>query len=478
MPEGVRDRLALRLATNTIVQILGSVAGSAIAFFTFVAVTQGLGPAAYGDLIASIAFVLVFSGVVDSGISNVVFREISVHPDRTETIMRKVLPLRLLIACVSSVAMVALGFAIPFNDRTQLAILIGAVGGLAGMLNLALMPVLQSQLRMHWAVTAGLIGRLATLGLTLGALAAGFGFVGAVWANVAGTVVIFLITLAVVWRSFSLRPVIDVRYWGSLIRGSLALGAAIGITIIYFRIDTLLLAVLVPSEEVGLYAAAFKFLELCELVVGAIGMSVFPLLARLAASRDPSLIETAQKTWELLIAAALPLTVLMLAFPAKIIELTAGDDFADSAFVLQLLAPYVLISFGNGLFWRILMAGKDDWLLVAIGGASLVLRVVLVVSLVALIGYRGAAFAAVAAEAASLALGATAVWRRQGFLPNLRYLPWLAVATLAMTATALLVPAPAVAAGAIAGMVYVGVLSAVPGAVRDSLGQLARWRRA
>ena len=76
--------------------------------------------------------------------------------------------------------MVVLGLLIPFNEQTQVAVLIWSVGAWATLMNVALLPVRQAQLRMHWAVTANVTGRAAALGLTLGALAADLGFEGVV----------------------------------------------------------------------------------------------------------------------------------------------------------------------------------------------------------------------------------------------------------------------------------------------------------
>ena len=51
-----RDRLGARLAANSAIQIAGSGLASAISFFTFVAITRGLGPEAFGDFTAAMVF--------------------------------------------------------------------------------------------------------------------------------------------------------------------------------------------------------------------------------------------------------------------------------------------------------------------------------------------------------------------------------------------------------------------------------------
>ena len=259
----------------------GILAGAAIGFFTFVAVTRGLGPEAFGDFTAAMAFLFIPVVIADLGLSTAVLREISAAPERTEPAMRASLPFRALFSAVVVVLAAAVGFALPLNERTTDAILIAAIGSFLTLMTLALLPVLQAELRMHWAVAGSVTGRLVTLGATLGALELGLGFKSMVWAQVIGIAVTFAIHLLAVGRTVSLRPVIDPPYWRALFFGSLAIGLAIGLSQIYFRIDTLLLAMLRSSEEVGLYGAAYKFIELAQFGAAAVSVSLFPPARRL-----------------------------------------------------------------------------------------------------------------------------------------------------------------------------------------------------
>ena len=244
---GGGERLATRLAANSIVQIGGSALAAAISFFTFIAMTRGLGPDAYGNYVAATSFLFLPIVLSDLGLATTVLRDISARPEDTEAVMRRSVPLRAGISAVAVAAMVVLGLVIPFNEQTQVAVLIWSVGAWATLMNVALLPVLQSQLRMQWAVVANVVGRTAALGLTLGALAADLGFEGVVWAQVIGVVVTFLVDLAVVGRLVRLRPIVDVPYWRNLVRGSIVVGLAVGLGQVFFRVDGVILALVRPA---------------------------------------------------------------------------------------------------------------------------------------------------------------------------------------------------------------------------------------
>jgi O-antigen/teichoic acid export membrane protein len=454
------------MAANSLALAAGSITGAFISFFTFIAITRGLGVEAFGDLTAATVFLYIPVVLAELGFTSAVVREISRDPARTEAVMRASIPLRALVSSGAIGAAVGLGMVLPFNDRTKVAILIGSVGALLTLLTVTVVPVLQAQLKMHLSVGAHLAGRLATLGLTLAALALDLGFEAVVAAQVAGVALTFALHALIVARLVPLRPVIDRTYWRSLLGTSIVLGIAIALAQVYFRIDALLIALIRSSEEVGLYAAAYKFIELSDLVIAAVGVSLLPPLARFVAKGDPRARPLVQRAFDVLVAAAAPLSVAMLAFATEIVTLTAGDEFAGAADALRLLSPYVLFSFASGALWRALLAAGRDRVLLRLALTVLVANVALNVALVPAYGFEAAAVVAVASEVLGLALVAAAA-RQDGLLPSLRYLPVVAAAAGAMGAAILLVPGPALVEAVVGTSAYLCVLLALPGTARE-----------
>lgn len=466
MTDSGETALTVRLATNTLVQAVGSVLASVIGFVTFVAVTRGLGPEAFGDFTAATVFLFIPVVLADVGLSTAVLREISARPERTEPAMRASLPLRALISAVAVLAAVGVGLAMPFNDQTKVAILLSAVGSYFTLMTLSLVPVLQAQLKMAWAVGATLAGRLATLGLTLAALGIGLGFKSVVIAHVIGLAVTFLLHVLAVALIVPLWPVIDVAYWRRLVAGSFVLGIAIALSLVYFRVDTIILALLRSPEEVGFYGAAFKFIELAVLIPAAVGISMFPPLARFMAAGDPRATGLIQKTFDVLVAAAVPVMVLMVAYPEELLTLAAGSEYADGAVALQLLAPFALFAFVNAVLWRVVLASERDRLLLAIAAGVLILNVGLNLVFIPEYGFKAAAFITAVSEALitiPIALAA----RQEAQLPNLRYVPVIAVAGAAMTVAVLLFREQAALGVIVSGGLYLTVLLLLPGTARD-----------
>jgi O-antigen/teichoic acid export membrane protein len=400
-------------------------------------------------------------------LSTGVLRKISVQPERTEYALRASMPLRALVAAVALGAAVALSFVMPFSDRARLAVWIGAIGAFVTLLNLGLLPILQAQLRMHIATAASLTGRLLTLLLTILAVATGRGFTAVVLASVAGLIATFAVDLVAVSRLVSLRPVVDVEYWKELGRESTVIGLALGLSLSYYRIDTVLVALVRGSREVGLYGAAFKFVELAEYLVATIGVSIFPSLTRMIAGGDPRLRNAIQRSVEVATAVGLPLVLVMILMPRQIIELTAGPDFVAAAGALRLLAPYLALLFLSGILIRVLGASHRDRLLLVVTVVVLTVNIALNLLLLPIYGYKVAAVTSVVSEAIVVAVAVFVVRRSFGFFPVSRYLAVVALSGAVMVGVFVALPGSRYVAAVVSTVVYTVIVVAMPGTLRD-----------
>jgi O-antigen/teichoic acid export membrane protein len=466
--------LAARLATNAAVQVAGTIVASGISFFTFVAVARKLGPAAYGDMTAALIYLFIPAVLADVGLTATVVRRIAGAPEETEEALGASLPLRGLIGVGLTGAFVALGYALPFNDRARSAILIASIGTLATLLNGALVPVFQARLQMHWTVVSTVTGRVVTLALTYGAIVAGLGFKAFVWAAVLGQVATLAITavLVVTVAQVRMRPQVDPAYWRVLIRDGIVLGAALALGLLYFRVDTVLLALFRPAKEVGLYGASYKFLEIGAIVPFAVLNSLFPTLSRFLKAGDTRVRPLAQKAFDVGIVVSVPAMILGIAFAREIVTFTAGSRYAAGATALKLLAPYLLVTLLLTPALGLLMAGGSYRILLVMNASVLALNVLLNVVFIPAYGYKAAAVTSVASETLNLVLLSLAARRRMGFTPSLRGVPTVLLGAAAMVAVVLLAPGPAVVVALAAGVAYAVVVVAVPGTVRDVIAEL------
>jgi len=469
--------LTARMATNTVVQAGGTLVSALLGLATFLALTRGLGPSSFGDYAAAAAYLSLPIVIADIGLTAGVLREISASPERTETAMRAFLPLSAAVGFTSVGLLVLVGLLVPFSEQTKVAIAIGGVGAFLTLITLALAVVLQARLQMHWFVAAGILGRVLTLGLMLGAFAVGFGFRAAVISTVVGIAATFVIVLFAVARQVSLRPVYDFAYWRRLGASSVLLGVAIGLGQINFRLDTILLALFRSSREVGLYGAAYKFVEFAQTITGSVGISIFPALNRFVATGDPRARTLAQRSFDVMLAASAPGVILMVAFADDILRWTAGPEFVAGAVALQILAAFLPLAFANHVLWRLLIAFHEDRVLVGLAASLVTLTIVLDSLLIPPYGFKAAALVTVGVEAFFVTGAAVVLQRRHRMAPSARYGLTIAVASAPAVAIVLWAPGADAAIAVAAVAAYLLAISLLPGTVRTiAAGLVARLR--
>jgi O-antigen/teichoic acid export membrane protein len=456
-------RLATRVALNSAFQLAGVIGAALISLFTFAAITRSLGPGSYGHYSAALALVLIPMILSDLGLSTTVLRDISESPETTGRVVSASLTARVAIAMVAFPLTVALSWALPLPHETRIAAMFAAAGAFLLLINAGVLPVLQAELRLHWAMGANIAGRLLALALTLLVLSEGKGLYLVVLAYVAGNALTLGVNLAGVKRTVKLRPVLDIPYCWSIARRSLLLATAVIAGSLYFRIDMIILAALRPSTDVGLYSADYKFLDLSLLVVGAVAVTVFSHLTKVIASDRRALAADAQRIFNVLLALGCGISTIVLFHADHLVRLASGTQYDAAIPALRMLAPGILLCFFTALFERMLLAGHREGRLLAVSGAVFVFNITLNLLLIPMYGFKAAVLVTVASEALWVTLSIVVVRRSFGFTPRPNFVPQVAAAT-ALAALALTVlPAPWPAQEVVAAVGYALALVVLPG---------------
>jgi O-antigen/teichoic acid export membrane protein len=144
---------------------------------------------------------------------------------------------------------------------------------------------------------------------------------------------------------------------------ALPIGIVTILSLIYFKIDTVILSILKENTDVGIYGTAYKILEiLMALPIMFVG-TIFPSLSEAYAKNDRERLATLiQKSFDVLSIGSLGVSTLFFAYATPIIGLVAGREYLDTSTlfingqgissntVLQILIIAVGINFFNSLF--------------------------------------------------------------------------------------------------------------------------------
>src|SRR5205814_7907 len=95
----------------------------------------------------------------------------------------------------------------------------------------------------------------------------------------------------------------------SMLRAALPFGALMIVFALYYRVDMVMLQWLRGPRDVGLYAAAYRFLDTVVVLAASFGGPFFPRLSSLAVADPGQARRLLEDTWRPLLALGLPLTV-------------------------------------------------------------------------------------------------------------------------------------------------------------------------
>lgn len=462
-----------RVAWNTAAQGAGKAVVLAIGLASVVVTTRYLGAADYGKVALAFAFVQMLGVLADVGLLTVVVREISREPEQTDRLVGNALLLRLALS-LGVLALAALAsLVLPWDVDVRVAVLIAGVPFVLGLVNSALVAVLQARLRMARAVVADVLGRAASFAALVVVVVLDLGFYAVVGTAAAGAAVTLAVTWAIVRREASPRPRAERSVWRSLLVAALPVGAALAVSEVYFRLDTLLVSAFRPYEEVGLYSLSYRIVELIGILPAIVMTSVFPLLSRYLRESRALAARTVDAAGDLFVAAGVPIAAGGLVVAPELVRAIGGDEFAGAANPLRLLLFAVALAFVSGLFGHALIAGGRQGSALRLGLAALAFNLVLNLALVPSYGIDAAAAVAIASELLLVTGGLVLVRRELGLTPRFGLLWRVLVAAAAMAGVlALLADRPLLVLIALGVLLYGGALWALGGLDQRRLGAL------
>ncbi len=207
----------------------------------------------------------------------------------------------------------------------------------------------------------------------------------------------------------------DVAVWENALQKAwpIALGGLLGA--VSFRIDVSILQILRGPQEVGIYSAAFKLVEVMHVLPSSLSLSIFPRLSRTFQGAGVS--QTARITRRLLfLTFSLGMASSLILYSAApfIIRLLYGTGFDESIPVLQILVLKIFFIFLSLPLSYMLIAVGEERKMTGILAVSALCSITINLLLAPGYGRYGAALASVASEVLLFGGYAFRLWRLLG----------------------------------------------------------------
>lgn len=260
--------------------ILAQVLGRIIGFFYTIYLARSLGVSNFGLYSLALAYLSLFIALTDFGFSRFLVREIALNKLNRASLISNIGILRLTITS-AFFGILSVFLYISDPDKVRVSLLLLTLTSVFSIsLSQTLDAVFIAEKKLQYSALALLILNISTMIFGIFLVNSGFGNTGAVSALIIGYF-IYLLVLFIILKNKKVNIFSDIEYsvLKKALKGSLPYGLLGILGLLYFKVDTLLLAYLRGNFETGIYSAGYKFLESIVFVPNTLSLALFPIFS-------------------------------------------------------------------------------------------------------------------------------------------------------------------------------------------------------
>lgn len=392
-------KVARAVAVNSFWGIAGRFAGLFIALGAVILTTRTLGPVKYGEYSTALAFFYLFNALADLGLYNILSRDIANPKKDPARLLGAAFILRSVGLLGSFLAGAAIFLVIPKYGQLSGLIVPVIVSYAALSLSQLFMAVFQKHLAVRRAAFIEVVGRgiqfLAIFLLWFEKINSAAYFLSAL---ALGALIQFLITFRAARPFIAIRISATFNEAKAMLKESAPIALSLIFTLIYFRLDTVLLSLFKTQRDVGVYNLSYKLLEQLIFIPAMFVGVLTPILSR-------RFLESLDKFKELFYQASRVIAASAFLFLAAgwflalpIVIFLGGRAFSSAQAPLQvLLLATTLIFFGTLLGTSVIILGRQKKA-IPVYALAMVINVVGNLLTIPKFSYMGAAWITVLTE--------------------------------------------------------------------------------
>jgi O-antigen/teichoic acid export membrane protein len=423
--------LSQKVAFNTIVQILAKMITVGFGLALMILLTSHLGREGYGDYMYILTLVVIFGSFSDWGTAIIGVREAAKSQKKQDEILINVFFIRLFLACLGSLLMIAAGYLLPLKTGNPLIIRQGIfIGSLILMLfavKASFGLVFQTKLQMHKLAMADIVASGLVLLLSWFFLKWQFALTSLIMAVLLANTVAIIVAGFLALRTIHFKWRFDQEFLKKFLLESLPMGAILLMFTVDNKIDTVMLGSLKGSGAVGIYAVSYRVYDVLILGAAYLMNSLLPVISRYTHQQGQIKLRVIyQKSFDVLFLMGLFALVLSFVFSPFIVRFLTQQRFAefvDSITVLKILSLAIFFSYFNHLTgYTIVGLGKQrSYFSVAL--FALLFNVVANLIIIPRLSYYGAALITVLTEGLVLIITTVFIVRFLKITPSLFEFP-------------------------------------------------------
>ncbi len=409
-----------KLAHNTLYQFIGKAIGTILALFATTQLLRYLGPVQYGKFHIILTFVQITGIIADMGLYLIVLNDISQPKFNHHNIISQNLIFRFYLNLIYLAGMGLLALVAPYELAIKLGIFLMSFSNVFIWFGQIYQTVFQKKMNTQYIALAEIIGRGALVASTAAMIYWRVSIVPLALTVVIGNFVSFLLSWYFVRRYVEFSWHIDWRYIKTVLSRTWPVAMSIWFSLLYFKADTIILSLFKSDYEVGIYGMPYRILETLVTLPLVFMSLIMPLTSRAYCRGHKRRFKRyMQKGFDALSIMAIPLLFGALPLARSIVLLLAGDEFIESAPLLQILMISVLIMYVGALFGHAVISIQAQKAMIKYYAFIALLMLALFFILIPRYSYWAAAWLTVAGEMLVLLATFFVVYQKTRFFPQM-----------------------------------------------------------
>lgn len=359
-----------RVLKNVVMVFASEGIGGLLSFVIVLLSARLLGVEQFGVFSYILAITSVCQLVADFGLTNLIVREVAKDTSKAQYIMSNVLTLAWALSAVILVLVILIAVLSLETLEQQSAAVVMGVAVLATYHSVVYSSVCRAFEQMGYNAISFVLHKIILLALI-------YVFYYAEWfsSSLLAICMAYLIAnlcqyayfyIVVMTRFIRFGFGSDFGFAWQLLKDAVPIGASMVVRRLTLQVDTLLLGVLATPSAVGLFSAAYKVVQVVDMIPFAICLPLFPALSRMANSEPDKLPAFFSLTLTGFLLVSIPLCGYVFVSAENLIALFYGPDFKSAVPALQILAFAIIGLFVNMLLSYVFMAlGKQRFYLLA-----------------------------------------------------------------------------------------------------------------
>ena len=357
--QSTRTEISQTVAQNMSVMFGAQVVTWGSSFLLLYFLPRYLGPEDFGRLYLALSIKMILGLFIDFGGNYLIPKEVARSQKKGERILNSYILFRSLLWVLAIGLILLFSNLLGYSQHVHLLILILIVAKLWEGGTTALNSYFEGIEKMEYPSIGKIVEKVFVAVFAIGALLLGADSIGIAIIITIGALLNLVVIYGYSRRVVRIRFKFDPEFF-SLFRAGMPFFLFSLFSVIYYRIDAVMLASFTTEEVTGWYGGAFRFFDIVMVLPLIYKTAIFPVFSKLWDNTKGVLESTVGQSIRLMILLGIPVAALIYIFAEPIIHFFMGiEEYGPSIIVLQIFALSIPIIYIDIILGSALMGAAN-----------------------------------------------------------------------------------------------------------------------